>query len=355
MARAWFLVRVRVPRITNIMDNSNFITLSHGSGGTRSRDLIVNLFTRYFSNPQLNQMGDSAIVEMSKSRLAFTTDAFVVKPIFFAGGDIGKLAVCGTVNDLAVAGARPFYLTASFIIEEGLSIEVLEKIVKSIAETAHDAGVSIVAGDTKVVEKGACDQIFITTSGVGEIISPKSISVSRINVGDVILVNGFIADHGMAIMAAREGLSIETAIESDCAPLNSLTEKLISTVPEIKFMRDATRGGLATVLNEIVERQNFGIEIIEDKIPVREGTFAVCEMLGMDPVYVANEGKFVSVVPEKDRDAALEIMLSHPLGSNAAIIGRVTSDFAGKVRMTTSVGTQRLVPMLSGDQLPRIC
>lgn len=331
------------------------ILLAHGSGGTQSRELVRTLFARHFSNPALDAMGDAAIVEIPRSRLAFTTDAYVVKPLFFPGGDIGKLAVCGTINDLAVSGARPLYLAASFIIEEGTALDLLERIVASMATTAREAGVTIVAGDTKVVEHGSADGVFITTSGVGELFVSKPLIPSRIEPGDAILLNGPIADHGMAIMTAREGLSIETKIQSDCAPLAGLAEAIAAAAPDVRFMRDATRGGLAAVLCEAAEGQPFGIEVDETAIPLHEGTAAACELLGIDPLHVANEGKLIAVVPEKGAILALAAMQGHPLGRASARIGRAVADDPGRVRMVTAVGTKRLVALPSGELLPRIC
>lgn len=340
------------PRITN---HESRVMMSHGSGGLKSHELIRDMFVCHFSNPALKQMGDSAIVEIPRAYLAFTTDSYVVKPLFFPGGNIGKLAVCGTVNDLAVAGARPIYMSAGFIIEEGLEIATLKEIVAAMAAAAREAGVSIVAGDTKVAEHGKCDGIFITTAGIGEIFAKHPMIPSRIEPGDVILINGTIADHGMAVMCAREGLSIKTAIESDCAPLARLAEHLLAAVPETRFMRDATRGGLATVLCEAAHEHTFGIEIDEASIPISEGTSAACEILGIDPLYVANEGKFVAFVPGKDAELALAAMQAHPLGRHASVIGRATAGNPGKVILTTSIGSRRQIAMLSGDQLPRIC
>lgn len=331
------------------------ILMSHGSGGLKSHELIRDIFVRHFSNPALNQLGDSAIVEIPRARLAFTTDSYVVNPLFFPGGNIGKLAVCGTVNDLAVAGARPLYMSAGFILEEGFEISRLKEIVASMAAAAREAGVSIVAGDTKVVERGKCDGVFITTAGVGEVFAKQPMLQSRIEPGDAILINGPIADHGMAIMCAREGLSIKTTIESDCAPLCRLAEHLVAAVPETRFMRDATRGGLATVLCEAVEDRPFGIEIDETRIPISEGTCAACEILGIDPLYVANEGRLVAFVPGNAADIALATIEALPLGGRAAIIGRATVENPGKVVLSTSIGSRRLIAMLSGEQLPRIC
>lgn len=329
--------------------------MSHGSGGTQTRDLINDVFRRYFDNPALNLLGDSAIVDIPRSKLAFTTDSFVVKPLRFPGGDIGKLAICGTVNDLAVAGARPLYISVGFIIEEGLELSQLEDIAKSMAETAKMAGALIVTGDTKVVEKGSADGIFINTAGIGEIFAPKPMLISRILPTDAILINGTIADHGMAIMTAREGLSIRTEIASDCAPLNELVECLLAAVPDVHFMRDATRGGLAAVLCEVTEDKQFGIEIDEKKILTNEATASACELLGIEPLHVANEGKLVAFVPKESVEAALAALQSHPLGREASIIGHVTQENAGKVSITTEIGSKRLISMPSGEQLPRIC
>lgn len=340
---------------SRVASHGSRITMAHGSGGTQSRELIRNIFASHFTNSFLNAMGDSAIIDIPRAHLAFTTDSYVVKPLFFPGGDIGKLAVCGTINDLAVSGARPKYMSAGFIIEEGFEFEMLQRIVSSMASVARECGVAIVAGDTKVVENGGCDSLFINTSGIGELFVRQPMSASRIEAGDAVLINGYIADHGMAVMCAREGLSIKSSIESDCAPLSSLAEHLAAAVPHIRFMRDATRGGLGTVLCEAADGNNIGIEIDDDKIPLREGTAAACEILGIDPLHVANEGKLVAVVPSDSSDLALATMQSHPLGKNASAIGRVTEENAGKVILITSIGSRRLITMLSGEQLPRIC
>lgn len=333
----------------------NHILLAHGSGGTVMRELIGAIFVRQFANPALEAMGDSAIIDIPRQRLAFTTDSFVVKPLLFPGGDIGKLAVCGTVNDLAAAGARPRYLSASFIIEEGFEIALLERIAVSMAESAREAGVAIVAGDTKVVEHGACDGLFITTAGVGELLVEEPLAPSRIRPGDMILINGPIADHGIAIMASREGLTLQTEIQSDCAPLHGLAQALIAAVPALPFLRDATRGGLAAVLHEAASGQPFGISVEEEAIPLREGTAAACELMGLDPLHVANEGKLVAFVPAPAAAAALAAIRSHPLGRGGSIIGLTTAEDAGRVNLTTRIGTRRLVIPLSGEQLPRIC
>jgi hydrogenase expression/formation protein HypE len=331
------------------------IAMAHGSGGSKGQELIREVFAAEFSNPMLDEFGDSAIVEIPRSRLAYTTDSYVVKPIFFPGGDIGKLAVCGTVNDLAAAGARALYITAGFMIEEGFPIDDLKRIASSMAATAKRCGVHIVAGDTKVVERGGLDGIFINTSGIGVLFVDKPITRHRIAPGDSVLISGYIGDHGIAIMSSREGLSMETAIESDCAPLTGLVEHLAASVPDIKFLRDPTRGGLATVLCEAAQDAGFGIEIAEDKIPIRDGTRAACEILGIDPLYVANEGKMVAVVPGDRAALALAAMQAHPLGRDASIIGSAVKEHAGEVSLITAIGTRRLIVMQSGEQLPRIC
>lgn len=337
--------------------NEEKILLSHGSGGKRSHELIQNLFFRYFDNKILNVGGDSAVVKLNGENLAFTTDSFVVDPLFFPGGNIGKLAVCGTVNDLAVSGAVPKYLSAGFIIEEGLEFEVLEEVVKSMAETAKIANVKIVTGDTKVVNRGKCDKIFINTSGIGEL-NPKLKKISsgkNIQAGDKILINGFIADHGIAVMSARNELKVQTDVQSDCAPLNKIIQEILNVSENVKFMRDATRGGLATVLTEIVSSKNFGIEVEEEQITVRESVRGMCKFFGFDPLYVANEGKVVIIVSENDSEKVLHTMQKNELGKNSQIIGEVVSNYPGKVILQTNIGGKRIVDMLLGDQLPRIC
>ena len=337
--------------------NEENILLSHGSGGKRSHDLIQNLFFKYFDNKILNIGGDSVVVKLINKNIAFTTDSFVVDPLFFAGGDIGKLAVCGTVNDLAVSGAVPKYLSAGFIIEEGLEFDVLEKIVKSMAETAKQAKIKIVTGDTKVVNRSKCDRVFINTSGIGGM-NPKFKKISsgkKIQRGDRILVNGFIADHGIAVMSARNELKVQADVQSDCAPLNSLIRKVLNVSENIKFMRDATRDGLATVLTEIVSSKNFGIEVEEEQISVRKSVRGMCEFFGFDPLYVANEGKVVIIVSEKDAEIVLQTMRKNEFGKDSQIIGEVVTNYPGKVILKTNIGGKRIIDMLLGDQLPRIC
>lgn len=336
---------------------SKTILLGHGSGGKLSNDLIKDLFVKYFSNDILKEQTDAAVIQVASKNLAFTTDSFVVDPIFFPGGDIGKLAVAGTVNDLAVSGSKPLFLSTSFIIEEGFSLADLERIVKSMAQEAKVAGISIVTGDTKVVNRGKCDKVFINTSGVGELL-PKHINIgkgSNIQPGDKIIINGTIADHGMAVMAAREELSFTTDIKSDCACLNHLIGEALAVTDQIRFMRDATRGGLATVLCELAEKKNFGIEINEAALLVNENVRGMCELLGFDPLYVANEGKVVMVVGKKDAEKVLETLRKNELGQKAAIIGEVVNEHLGRAWLTTVIGGKRIIDMLAGEQLPRIC
>jgi hydrogenase expression/formation protein HypE len=339
------------------MNQSDRILLGHGSGGKLSHDLISGLFMRYFSNPYLDQQTDSAVVGRDGARLAFTTDSYVVDPIFFPGGNIGKLAICGTVNDLAVSGAIPLYISTGFILEEGFAHSDLQLIVESMAAEARAAGVSIVTGDTKVVPRGKCDKIFINTAGIGYI-DPmhEHIGSGRtVRPGDRIIINGTIGDHGMAILAARKELNLTSSIESDCASLNGLIREMIETSSGVRFMRDATRGGLATVLAELAERTRYGVSISEEAIPVNPKVRAICEILGFDPLYVANEGKVVIVAERREAESILAIIQKHPLGADACIIGEVTAEYPGKAWMQTAIGGKRILDMLSGEQLPRIC
>ena len=331
------------------------ITLSHGSGGLQSNRLINEVFFKYFGNDILNQMNDAAQLEIDFKKLAFTTDSFVVNPIFFNGGNIGKLAVCGTVNDLAVSGAKPLYITSAFIIEEGFSIKKLEKIVISMANEASKAGVKIVAGDTKVVEKGNVDGIFINTSGIGRIYNNVNINCANAREGDIVIVNGTLGDHGMTIMCARNNLGFQGNLRSDCACLNSLVDTMLEAYEGIHVIRDATRGGVAAVLNEISEFSNITIALEENNLPFKEEVKGATEMLGLDPLYIANEGKLCAFVPEAYAQKVLGAMRKHPLGTNAAIIGKVTEETGQRVYLNTIVGGKRLVDMPSGIQLPRIC
>ncbi len=332
------------------------VLMAHGSGGTLSRDLVRDLFVAHLGNPILDDQGDSALLPVDGATLAFTTDGYVISPLFFPGGDIGRLAVCGTVNDLAVAGAEPRYLSAGFILEEGLPLETLERVVASMAETARSAGVCIVTGDTKVVEHGAADGLFITTAGVGLVPAGRSLSTANLRRGDRILVSGTMGDHGLAVMMGREGLALRSSLTSDCAPLNGLIAALLAACPSgVRAMRDPTRGGLASTLNEWAQAAGVGITVEQTSIPVREEVRAACELLGLDPLYAANEGKVVAGVSPEYTDGALAALRAHPFGRAAAIIGEVTTAHAGRVVMRTPLGAHRLLDMLSGDQLPRIC
>lgn len=330
------------------------ILLAHGSGGRLSHDLVKKNFVPLFSNPLLNKMDDAAVFDL-EGRIAFTTDSYVVSPIFFPGGDIGKLAVCGTVNDLAMSGASPLYLSLSLIIEEGLPIDELERITHSIQRAASDAGVEVVTGDTKVVNKGNADKLFINTTGIGIIPPGVDISGSNATPGDKIILSGAIGDHGMAIMSQREGLRFKIPAESDLAPLDSLVADMLAASRNIHCLRDPTRGGLATSLNELAMQSGVGLSIEEDKIPVHQSVNAACELLGFDPLYVANEGKLVAIVPPEHADEILEAMKQNRYGSESAIIGEVVAQHPGRVTMKTILGASRIVDMLTGELLPRIC
>ncbi|MEL7034160.1 MAG: hydrogenase expression/formation protein HypE [Cyanobacteria bacterium J06592_8] len=336
------------------------ITLAHGSGGKAMRDLIDDIFVKSFDNPILSQLEDQAsfnLADLGKfgDHLAFTTDSFVVDPIIFPGSNIGELAVNGTVNDLAMSGAKPLYLSCGFILEEGLPIETLREIVHSMKNAADKAGVKIVTGDTKVVHRGCADKLFINTAGVGVIRPNLNISAQNLQPGDVILVNGYLGDHGTSILIARGELALDTTIESDCQPLNYLVDKIVEICPNIRSLRDATRGGVATVLNEFAMSSEVGIRLHEPELPLREEVQGVCEILGLDPLYLANEGKLVAVVPKENAEAVLAAMKSDPAGANTRIIGEVISSPPGVVLLQTAFGTERIVDMLVGDQLPRIC
>jgi hydrogenase expression/formation protein HypE len=344
------------------LKNYPTIVMGHGSGGKMMADLIKHLFAPAFNNVLLNQLNDSTIINIeeiiksySSQRLAFTTDSFVVNPLFFPGGNIGDLSIHGTVNDLAMSGAKPLYLSAGFILEEGLPMDSLGIIVSSMAEACNRANVMIAAGDTKVVNKGNGDGIYINTAGVG--IIPKGINISITNAvpGDVILVNGTLGDHGMAIMSVRAGLEFETTIQSDSAPLNGLVDDILEVTHDIHCLRDATRGGLAAVLNELVTASNIGVEITETAVPIKPEVNAACEMLGLDPFYIANEGKMVIVLPENKADEVLMAMRKHPLGKDAALIGKIVEDHKGMVTARTKIGGNRVVELPAGELLPRIC
>jgi hydrogenase expression/formation protein HypE len=329
------------------------VVLGHGGGGKLSNDLIEGLMVKELGNEMLDVLHDGAVFETS-GKMAFSTDSFVVDPIFFPGGDIGELAVYGTVNDIACCGAVPLYLSLSLIIEEGLPMEDLRKIIASVKHAATRSGVKIITGDTKVVEKGKGDRIFINTSGVGTIISGTMISPESCRPGDKILLNGYIGDHGIAIISSREGIQFETSVVSDCAPLNEMIAEICNICSSVKVFRDPTRGGVASALNEISKASGYGIRINEKDIPVRDQVRGACEILGFDPLYVANEGKLIVIVPGGEADMVLEVMKKNALGKDSAIIGEVTGDRTG-VRMETVIGSSRIVDMLSGEQLPRIC
>ncbi|MBU1147852.1 MAG: hydrogenase expression/formation protein HypE [Candidatus Omnitrophica bacterium] len=326
------------------------ITLSHGSGGTLMHELIKDLFIKNLDNPYLHNLGDAALIERN---LAYTTDSFVINPIFFPGGDIGKLSICGTVNDLAVSGAKPKYISCGMIVEEGFDYKDLEKITLSIKATCKVSGVYIVAGDFKVVEKGAVDKIFINTSGVGKIYTDARLSSNRIKPGDKIIISGTMGDHAAAVLIAREELKFKSKIFSDCAPLNGLIASIISK--DIKFMRDPTRGGLATTLNEIAMQCGYNMSIDEKNVPVKENVRVLCEILGLNPLYMANEGKVMLIVSESSASKILSRMKKHPLGRNSRIIGEVGKRKDKKVYLKTKIGGTRIVDMLTGEQLPRIC
>jgi hydrogenase expression/formation protein HypE len=335
------------------------IVLGHGSGGKLTADLIEKIFLPAFCNPTLDKLDDQAVLTIGGARLAFTTDSFVVTPIFFPGGDIGRLAIHGTVNDLAMSGARPLYLSAAFILEEGLDVDDLRRVVESMRAAAAEAGVQLVTGDTKVVNRGKGDQIFITTTGIGVIEHEFSISADSTRPGDKIILSGYIGDHGMTIMSQREGLEFESAIESDCAPLSSLVATMLATSSPTKdfihTLRDPTRGGVATTLNEIAKHANVGVVLDERTIPIRESIKGACEVLGLDPLYVANEGKLLALVVPEMADAVLEQMHQHHLGQNAVIIGEVVDAHRGMVLMKTEIGGTRVLDVMFGEQLPRIC
>lgn len=330
------------------------VLLGHGSGGRLSHDLIRKAFVSHLRNEFLARMDDSAVVRL-EGRVAFTTDSYVVTPIFFPGGDIGKLSVCGTVNDLAMCGAKPLYLSLSFILEEGFPMTDLERIVDSVKAAATEAGVQIVTGDTKVVDHGSADGIFINTSGIGGIPDGADISGANARPGDVVILSGPIGDHGVAVMSKKEGLEFSVPIESDCAPLNRLVEDMLAASKAIHALRDPTRGGLATTLNEIAGQSGVSIRIEEGKIPVRDAVRGVCEMLGLDPLYVANEGKLVAIIASEAADAVLAAMKRNRYGADASVIGEVLPKGPVPVVMRTALGTHRIVDMLSGELLPRIC
>jgi hydrogenase expression/formation protein HypE len=337
------------------LSNYPRVMLAHGGGGRLMHSLIEKMFRPLFDNELLKQNNDSTVINLTGSKIAFTTDSYIVKPLFFPGGDIGSLAVNGTVNDLSMSGAKPVYISLGLIIEEGLPMEELWKVVQSIKLAAEEAGVEVVTGDTKVVDKGKGDGIFINTSGIGIIEHTLNISPQTIKAGDVIILNGDVGRHGIAIMAEREGLAFESKIESDCAPLNGIVQKIIKEGIEVHCMRDLTRGGLSSALNELAEVSKIEILIDENSIPVNEDVQGACEILGFDPLYVANEGRFIVFVNPKEAKKCLEVMKRNPLGKDSVIIGEVTGGNNPVVKLKSKIGTVRILDMLSGEQLPRIC
>ncbi|MDD5189889.1 MAG: hydrogenase expression/formation protein HypE [Dehalococcoidales bacterium] len=336
------------------MEANDKILLAHGSGGKLAHDLITKNFVTALDNEILSRMDDAAVFE-AKGRLAFTTDSYVVNPIFFPGGDIGRLAVCGTVNDLSTSGAKALYLSLAFIIEEGFAVKDLQKIVASIKATATEAGVKIITGDTKVVNRGGADKIFINTAGLGAIADGVEISGINAKPGDKVIITGTIGDHGIAVLSQREGLGFETKLKSDVAPLGNMVAEMLKVSGKIHVLRDPTRGGLASTLNEIAKQAQVSIRLDESKIPIREEVNGACEMLGLDPLYVANEGKMIVIVSPEDADKVLKAIQKNVYGKNAAVIGDVASDHAGRVSLKTALGSSRIVDMLVGEPLPRIC
>ena len=348
--------RARVYRDDSPKLRDTHVTLSHGSGGKASHALLEALILPAFRNPLLDGSADAALLPSGATkRIALTTDSYVVSPLFFPGGDIGKLAVNGTINDLAVSGARPIGLSVALILEEGLNMDILRRVVESMAAAAAAAGVPIVTGDTKVVNRGKADQLFVTTTGVGVVGDDVHLSPDGVRVGDVVLVSGYVGDHGMAVMLAREALELEADIESDSAPLHTLVADLLHEAPDTRVIKDPTRGGVGTTLNEIAVRARIAISVDEERVPVRVAVRGACEILGLDPLHIANEGKLIAIVPPDQAAAALAAMRRNPLGIDAAIIGEVLQEPAGMVLVRTGIGGSRVLDMLVGDPLPRIC
>nr|MEE4266899.1 hydrogenase expression/formation protein HypE [Candidatus Krumholzibacteria bacterium] len=337
-----------------ILDHDT-VQLAHGAGGRLSSDLIEKMILPRFASDELNKMEDQAVLDLPPGRLAFSTDTFVVSPLFFPGGDIGDLAINGTVNDVAMSGADPVALSVGFVLEEGLPLSDFHRILCSMEAAARSAGVRIVTGDTKVVGKGSCDKIFINTSGVGIIPAGVNLSAASLKPGDKIILSGTLADHGMAVMTVREGLSFQSSVQSDTAALNGLTRLILETCPEVRTMRDPTRGGCATTLNEFATASNVGIQLDGNALPVRPDVMAACEILGIDPLYVANEGKLVAVVPGEAADQVVAALRRQPLGRDAVVIGQVVAEHPGTVTLKTGLGAERIVDMPIGEQLPRIC
>ena len=335
--------------------DEKLVLLGHGSGGGLSHELIEGVFVRYFANPLLLPLEDATVFGFPQGRIAFTTDSYVVKPLFFPGGDIGRLAVCGTVNDLSMRGAQPLYLSAGFIIEEGFPVSDLERIVASMATAAKEAGVSIVCGDTKVVERRAADGLYINTAGVGVVAEGINVSVRNAKPGDAVIVSGTMGDHGVCVLSRRKSLHFRSPLQSDVAPLNGLARAVLEASGEVHAMRDPTRGGLATTLKEIATGSSVGIEVEEEQIPVSDAVRGACEMLGLDHLYLANEGKLVAVVAASDASSVLEAMRQDPHGRDASLIGRITADHPAMVTIRNPFGARRILEMLASDQFPRIC
>ncbi|WP_224246312.1 hydrogenase expression/formation protein HypE [Hyalangium gracile] len=348
-------MRIDIPLSCPVPLKHSTVQLAHGGGGRLMRQLIEEVFLEPLPASPLMERHDSAVVPLGAERLALTTDSYVVTPRFFPGGDIGRLAVYGTVNDLAMAGARPLYLSAGFILEEGLALEELRRVVASLREAARECGVRLVTGDTKVVDRGKADGLFLNTTGVGRVPSGRSVHPLRVRPGDVVLVSGDVGRHGIAVLSVREGIAFETPIQSDCAPLTPLVEALFDAGVDVHCLRDTTRGGLASALNEIALDGGVGLVLEESAVPVDEGVEGACELLGLDPLYVACEGRMVAFVPAPQAEAALKALRGHPLGAGAARIGRVTEAHPGQVSLRTRLGGHRLLDLLSGEQLPRIC
>jgi len=331
------------------------IVLDHGSGGRISHDMVSKMILPAFHNDILAKLDDGAVVDLNGLRLAFSTDSYVVDPVFFPGGNIGDLAVNGTVNDVSMCGADPLYISAGLILEEGVSSKDLKTILETMKRAADRAGVKIVTGDTKVVPKGKADKIFINTSGIGQVFPGVNVSGDRAAPGDKIIISGTMADHGITILSAREGLAFESDIKTDSAPLNTMVKSILNSGTAVHVLRDPTRGGVGTTLNEIAEQSRIGIRINEDALPVRNSVQGICELLGFDPLYLANEGKLIVFVSEKDADHVLEIIKQDPYGKDAAVIGEAIAEHPGRVVMNTRIGGERIVDMLTGEQLPRIC
>lgn len=334
---------------------SENILLDHGSGGKIANNMVADMILPAFDNPVLAKLDDSAVVEVAGSRLSFSTDSYVVEPIFFPGGNIGDLAINGTVNDIAMGGARPLYLSVGLIMEEGFPVEDLQRILSAMGEAARKAGVQVVTGDTKVVPKGKADRIFINTSGFGTVPDGLDVSGANAKPGDLVIVSGTIADHGMTILTQREGMTFDAAIRSDSAPLNHMVQDILAAAPDVHVLRDPTRGGLGTTLNEIAKQSKVSIRMKEELIPVHDAVAGVCELLGFDPLYVANEGKLIAIVPEASAEKALAAIRTSEYGKDACIIGEVFAESPGSVVMETRIGGSRIVDMLTGEQLPRIC